>query len=203
MRRTLCFAAVLAFLTFAQGVRAETYEIDAAHSSATFSIRHIFSQVKGRFAQVSGSVVYDPTAPEKASVTARIVAASINTDNEKRDAHLKNADFFEVDKYPDITFQSKGVKKEGEKLLVTGALNMHGVEKEVTLDVEVLGVGPGPRGNTLAGFEATTTINRKDFGVNWNRALDQGGFILGDEVKVTLSIAAVHRKAEPKKEEGK
>jgi len=203
MKKSLLLAVALTLTTAVQGVRAETYEIDGSHSSATFSIRHIFSQVKGRFAQVSGSVTYDPQEPEKASVTAKIAAASINTDNEKRDAHLKSADFFEVEKYPDITFQSKGVKKEGEKLLVTGALNLHGVEKEITLDVEFLGAGPGMRGATVAGFEATTTINRKDFGINWNRALDQGGFVLGDEVKVTLSIEAVHRKAEPKPEETK
>lgn len=199
MKRPLFLAAALAFVTIVQGVRAETYEVDGVHSSATFSIRHIFSQVKGRFTQVSGSITYDPKEPEKSSVTAKIAAASINTDSERRDTHLKSADFFEVENYPDITFQSKGVKKEGEKLLITGALNMHGVEKEVTLDVEVLGIGPGPRGRTVSGFEATTTINRKDFGINWNRALDQGGFMLGDEVKVTLSIEAFV----PKKEEGK
>jgi polyisoprenoid-binding protein YceI len=199
MKKSLFLAVALTFLTSVQGVRAETYEIDPGHSSATFSIRHIFSQVKGRFTQMSGSITYDPKEPEKSSVTARIVAASINTDHERRDTHLKSADFFEVEKYPDITFQSQGVKKEGEKLLMTGVLNMRGVEKEVTLDVEVLGVGPGTRGRTAAGFEATVTLNRKDFGINWNRALDQGGFVLGDEVKVTLSIEAYAQK----KEEGK
>jgi polyisoprenoid-binding protein YceI len=190
MRRSLFLAVALTLTTALQAVRAETYDIDASHSSTTFSIRHIFSQVRGRFTQMSGSVTYDPKEPEKASVTAKIVAASINTDNERRDAHLKNADFFDVEKYPDITFQSKSVQKEGERLKVTGTLNMHGVEKEVTLDVEVLGVGPGPRGRTIAGFEATTTVNRKDFGINWNRALDQGAVMLGDDVKVTLSIEA-------------
>ena len=193
MKRSLFLAVALTFVIAVQGVQAETYEVDGAHSSATFSIRHIFSQVKGRFTQVSGSITYDPEEPEKSSVTARIVAASINTDNEKRDTHLKSADFFEVEKYPDITFQSKGVKKEGEKLLVTGTLNMHGVEKEVTLDVEVLGVGPGPRGRTVAGFEATVTINRKDIGINWNKPLGVGKLMLGDDVKVTLSIEAGSR----------
>ncbi len=193
MKRALFLAVALTFVTAAQGVQAETYEVDGAHSSATFGIRHIFSQVKGRFTQVSGSIIYDPEEPEKSSVTARIVAASINTDNEKRDTHLKSADFFEVEKYPDITFQSKGVQKEGEKLLVTGTLNMHGVEKEVMLDVEVLGVGPGPRGRTVAGFEATVTLNRKDFGINWNRPLGVGKLMLGDDVKVTLSIEAGSR----------
>ncbi|MSS73062.1 MAG: polyisoprenoid-binding protein [Candidatus Latescibacteria bacterium] len=190
MKKSLFLAVILTLTTAVQAARAETYEIDVAHSSATFSIRHIFSQVKGRFTQMSGSITYDPKEPEKASVVAKIASASINTDNEKRDAHLKNADFFDVEKYPDITFQSKGAKKEGDRLKVTGTLNMHGVEKEVTLDVEVLGVGPGPRGRAVAGFEATTTINRKDFGINWNRALDQGGVMLGEDVKVTLSIEA-------------
>lgn len=202
MKRSF-LAAVTLTLFAAPGIWAETYEIDANHSSASFSIRHIFSQVKGRFVQLSGSITYEPKEPEKASVTAKIAAVSINTDNEKRDAHLKSGDFFEVEKYPEITFQSKSVKKEGERLLVAGLLNLHGVEKDVVLDVEALGVGPGMRGATLAGFEATTTINRKDFGVNWNRALDQGGFVLGDEVKITLSIEAIHRKAEPKPEESK
>lgn len=192
MKRPLLAAVVLTALA-AQGVWAETYEIDASHSSATFSIRHIVSQVKGRFTQVSGSVVYDPKEPEKATVTARIPAASINTDNERRDTHLKSADFFDVATHADITFQSRSVKKDGDKLEVTGVLTMRGVEKEVTLSVETLGVAEA-MGGVRAGFEATTTINRKDFGISWNRALDQGGFVLGDEVKVTLSIEAAHKK---------
>lgn len=192
MKRSLFLAVVLTLTAF-RGVRAETYEIDPAHSSATFSIRHIVSQVKGRFAQVSGEIVYNPAAPESSSVTAKIAAASISTDNERRDTHLKSADFFEVAKYPDITFQSKGIKKDGEKWFITGTLNMHGVEKEVALAVEPLGVAQW-MGGTRAGFEATTTLNRKDFGINWNKALDQGGVMLGDEVKVTLSIEAAHKK---------
>ena len=195
MKKALFVAAALAFLTSVQGVRAETYQIDPNHSSATFSIRHIVSQVKGRFTQMSGAIVYDEKEPEKSSVTAKIAAASINTDNEKRDTHLKSADFFEVEKYPDITFQSKSVKKEGDRLKVTGMLNMHGVEKEVMLDVEPLGVAEA-MGGTRAGFEVTTTLNRKDFGINWNKPLGVGALMLGDDVKVTLSIEA-------KKEAGK
>jgi len=202
MKRSLFLAVALTFVIAAQGIQAETYEIDGAHSSATFSIRHIVSQVKGRFTQVSGTIVYDEREPEKSSVTAKIAAASINTDNERRDTHLKSADFFEVEKYPDITFRSTGVNKEGDRLKVTGMLTMHGVEKEVTLDVEAMGVTEA-MGGTRAGFEATTTLNRKDFGINWNKPLGVGKLMLGDDVKVTISIEAVHRKVEPKPEETK
>jgi polyisoprenoid-binding protein YceI len=193
---------ILSALLFVNsGFAADTFEIDPAHSGVTFSVRHLVSRVPGKFREVSGTIVYDDKDVSGSSVSTRIIANSIDTGVEQRDNHLRNADFFDVQTYPEITFESNKVKKDpaakdGNRLLVTGTLTLHGVAKEVTLPVEVLGIGQDPWGGTRAGFEASLTLNRKDFGINWNAALDQGGFILGDEVTVNLSIEAVKKKTD-------
>ena len=181
-------------LLLASGVAsAATWEIDTVHSSVQFSVRHLMiSSVRGEFTKFSGSAVGDPTKPAEAVITATIDAASINTRNEKRDAHLRNADFFDVEKFPTITFKSKTIAAAGAgKAKVTGDLTMHGVTKEVVLDVE----GPtptikDPMGNTTAGARATTKINRKDFGISYHTALDGGGIAVGEEVEITIDIEA-------------
>jgi polyisoprenoid-binding protein YceI len=168
------------------------WNIDQGHSTAGFTVTHLMvSTVPGSFGKVSGKVTYDPKDLSSLAVDATIDASTINTNNEKRDAHLKSADFFEVAKYPTITFKSKRVVPGTTgKFKLVGDLTMHGVTKEVTLDVE------GPTGpvnagrNFVIGATATTTINRSEFGLNWNRAIEAGGVTVSDAVKITLGIEA-------------
>lgn len=168
-----------------------TWTIDPNHSSAGFTIRHLFSKVNGSFAKLLGTVAYDPQKPESSSVTAEIDASSVTTNNETRDKDLRSDNFFDVAKYPTITFASTKVTRAGEnKLKVEGNLTMHGITKPVTLDVDFLGSGKGMMGEDRAGFEGATTLNRKDFDIVWNRNLDQGGTLLGDDVAIHLSIEA-------------
>ena len=172
---------------------AATYDIDPAHSSVSFSIRHLVGRVPGSFSGFSGTIEYDPSKPEASVVNAVIQAASITTENETRDAHLRSADFFDVEKFPQITFASTAVRKTDAGLEVEGKLAMHGVEKTVTLPVEILGTATDPWGKTRTGFSAELTLDRTQFGIIWNKALDQGGALLGNDVKVTLLMEAVAR----------
>ena len=171
-----------------------TYQIDPAHTSAQFSVRHMMiTNVRGGFSKVEGTVVYDPDNPSESTVEASIDARSIKTMDEQRDAHLKSADFLDVDKYPAITFKSKKVERTGEdEWKVTGNLTIHGATKEVVLKVE----GPtaevkDPFGNTRIGASATTKIKRSDFGLTWNAVLETGGIALGDELKIELEVSAI------------
>lgn len=168
-----------------------TWAIDPNHSSVEFSVRHLFSKVPGKFTTFSGAIVYDPANPAASSVKAAIDASTISTANEKRDGHLKSEDFFDVAKYPTLTFESTKVEAAGEnKLKVDGNLTMHGVTKPVTLDVTFLGSGPGPGDRQVSGFEAVAKVNRKDFNIIWNRNLDHGGTLLGEEVEIHLNVEA-------------
>jgi polyisoprenoid-binding protein YceI len=172
-----------------------TYHIDSAHSAAHFSVRHLMiSNVRGEFTKVSGTVTYDGQNPENSTVEARIDAASINTREPQRDAHLKSADFFDVAKYPEITFHSKSAAIEDDILLVKGDLTIHGVTREVTLRVE----GPTPEtkdpwGNLRIGAEATTKIDRRDFGLVYNAVMEAGGLMLGDDIKISIDVEAVRQ----------
>lgn len=178
---------------------AATWQIDPAHTSAQFAVRHMMvSTVRGEFSNIKGTVEYDPAAPAKASVDVTIDATTVNSREPKRDADLKSPNFFEIEKYPAITFKSKRVEAAGPgKLKVTGDLTIHGVTREAVLDVE----GPSPelnmRGMARTGAMATTKINRKDFGMNWNRALDSGGVVVGDEVSITIDVEMTRRMAPP------
>jgi polyisoprenoid-binding protein YceI len=169
----------------------QTYDIDPSHSSATFKVRHLMvSNVRGELGQITGRVVIDESDLSRSHVEATIDATAINTRDEKRDAHLRSPDFFDVQKYPTITFRSTRVLpgKSGH-LQVTGALTIRGITREVTLDVEPLSPEVrDPWGNDKRGVTATTRINRKDFEVSWNAALDGGGLVVGDEVSVTLEV---------------
>lgn len=192
-QKTLTGIALLLAFSFASVAQAAptTWTIDPVHSKVSFSIRHFFSKVPGSFTKFSATIVYDPDKPEASSVKAEIDATSINTENEKRDAHLKSEDFFFVEKYPTLTFVStKVLAAEKGKLTVQGDLTMRGVTKPVTLDVTFLGAGPTFQGMQNAGFEATTKVNRKDFNILWNRTLDQGGTLLGDDVDIKIGIEA-------------
>jgi polyisoprenoid-binding protein YceI len=170
-------------------VQAETYQIDVTHSSVDFSIRHLVGRSKGQFREFSGTIVYDEKAVEKSSVEAVIKVKHIDTKNEKRDGHLRSPDFFDAERYPEITFKSTKVEKgEGGKLLVDGDLTMHGVTRPVQLPVELLGTGTNPWTNLpLTGFSSAITLRRSDFGINsW---VDQAG-VLGNEVEVGILIEA-------------
>jgi polyisoprenoid-binding protein YceI len=190
-------ALTLAVATAASAAPA-TWTIDQNHSQVGFSVRHFFSKVPGTFSKFSGSVVYDPQKPENSSVKADIDPSSIDTKNEKRDNHLRSEDFFDVAKFPTLTFVSTKVTSAGkDKLKVDGNLTMHGVTKPVTLDVTFLGAGPSREGEQRSGFEAKTTVNRKDFGILWNKTLDQGGTMLGDDVDIQLNVEGVIRPDQP------
>jgi polyisoprenoid-binding protein YceI len=177
---------------------AATYQIDSSHSSAGFTVRHMMvSNVSGAFAKLSGTVEYDPSNVGQSRIEAVIDATTVNTRNEKRDEHLRSADFFDTANNPTITFRSKRVEKAGDgQLRLVGDLTIRGVTKEVVLDVE----GPTPeilaQGAYRMGASATTRINRKDFGVNWNRALDSGGLVVSDEVRINIEVELV-RKPQP------
>ncbi len=186
---------VAALIAAAPVLAAETYNVDAIHSEANFKVRHMMSSVTGSFNDFKATVSLDRENPAASSVDFTINTASIDTDNENRDKHLKSADFFEVDKYPTIAFKSTKIAPAGkDSYKVTGNLTIRDVTKVVTLPVTFLGFGKDPWGNERAGFEIETTLNRKDYGLNWNKALDQGGFLLADDVKVTISLEAVKQK---------
>lgn len=168
-----------------------TWKLDPAHSSAEFKIKHMMiSNVKGSFNGLSGTLVEDKNDPNRSRVEAAIDISSLNTGDAQRDAHLKSADFFEADKYPQMTFKSTSVEKKGEgEYSVTGDLTLHGVTKPVKFAVEGPSApGKDPWGNTRIGLSATTKINRKDFGLSWNAALETGGILVGEDVQITLDV---------------
>lgn len=191
--RNVLLAVAVALPLVAQDAP-EAWGIDKGHSTATFKVRHFTANVLGQFRDFDGSISIDRAAPEKSSVEFTIQAASIDTGSENRDKHLRSADFFDVEKFPTITFKSTAVAaKSKDQFEVTGDLTMRGVTKRVVLPVSFLGFMKHPRGEK-AGFEIETTLNRKDYGVLWNRALDEGGFVLGDDVKVSINLE-VNKKA--------
>jgi polyisoprenoid-binding protein YceI len=177
----------------------EKFVIDPVHSLAGFKIRHFFSNVTGRFAQMSGTIMFDQKDLAASSVEVTIPTASITTQNDRRDNHLRSADFFAADSFPNVTFKSTKVTPGADnKFQIEGDLTMRGVTRKVVLDATLLGVGSVGMMGTRAGFEATTKVNRKEYGISWNRTLDQGGTMLGDDVDISLAIEAA--KEEPKKD---
>jgi polyisoprenoid-binding protein YceI len=170
----------------------QTFQIDKAHSEATFQVRHLITKVRGRFSEFAGAIDFNEAEPAKSSVSFTIQAASIDTNQPDRDTHLRSEDFFATERFPTITFVSRAVAPRGEgAFIVTGDLTMRGVTKTIDLPVSFLGRATDPWGNQKLAFEAETTLNRKEFGLNWNAALETGGFLVGDEVRVGLSVQAV------------
>ncbi len=176
---------------------ADKYETDLAHSSVTFSVKHlVISNTKGEFRDFTGTIMLDESDIAKSSVNVTIKAASINTHDDKRDAHLRSADFFDAEKHPEITFKSKKIEKSGNDYKLTADLTLRGVTKEVSFPFTLVGPITDPRGNKRIAAQATFTVNRQDFGVSWNKTLDTGGVLAGDEVTLTIEVEAVHSKAE-------
>ncbi|HZY63995.1 MAG TPA: YceI family protein [Edaphobacter sp.] len=171
----------------------QIYTIDSAHSAVHFSVRHMMlSNVRGEFTKLSGTINFDPVDPAGSTIEASIDVSSISTRDAQRDTHLKSADFLDAEKFPVITFRSRQIKLHNDGAEITGDLTIHGITREVVLDVE----GPSdeikdPWGKHRVGATATTKLNRKDFGLTWNAALETGGVMVGDEVKVTIDIEAV------------
>jgi polyisoprenoid-binding protein YceI len=170
--------------------------IDTAHSGIHFAVRHMmFAKVRGAFTKWQGTLVYDPEDPAAGKVDVRIDAASIDTKEPKRDAHLRSPDFLSAERFPEIHFVSGRVDKHGDHYRVEGGLTLRGVTRPVTLEAEYLGTGKDPWGNERVAFEAKTRINRKDFGLTWNQALETGGILVGDEVEISLEIQAMKAQA--------
>jgi polyisoprenoid-binding protein YceI len=188
------FFALAAIVAIAAAARADTWNIDPAHTNVEFSVRHMMiSNVKGQFEKLSGTVTSNGTDPNSVHMDVVIQADSINTRIDKRDAHLKSPAFLDVEKFPTITFKSTKIEPAGDgKWKLTGDLTLHGVTKPVVLDV----VGPTPPiqdpfGKTRAGASATTKINRKDFGIIWNQPMEAGGVLVGDDVAISIEVEAV------------
>jgi len=172
-----------------------TWSIDPAHSHVEFAVKHLMiSTVKGRFGAVRGTIRTDEADAAKGQVEVEIDADSIDTKEAQRDAHLKSADFFDVEKFPKLTFKSRrvtDVKGDGFKLI--GDLTIHGVTREVTIDVASHGTGKDPWGGERSAFSGHTTIKRSDYGLTWNQALEAGGFLVGDDIKISLDVELVKK----------
>jgi polyisoprenoid-binding protein YceI len=185
-----------AVIAASQSTKPTQWQIDPAHSAAHFSVRHLMiSNVRGEFTNINGSALIDPADLSKSSVEVTIQAASLSTREPQRDEHLRSADFFDVAKYPALTFRSKRIESLGaEYFKLVGDLTIHGVTKEVTLDIE----GPTPAikdpwGNVRVGVTGSTKINRKDFGLVWNALTETGGLVVGDEVKITIEAELIQK----------
>ncbi len=171
---------------------AAQYKIDPDHTTVQFEIKHLLTNVRGRFNHFSGSFTYEAGKPETWNANVNIQAESIDTNVSARDKHLRSEDFVDVEKFPILKFESTGVSDAGESSFkLQGNLTIHGVTKPVTFDAEILGTAKDPWGNTFASFTATAKINRKDFGLTWNQAVETGGFLVGDEVTIMLEVAGL------------
>ncbi len=196
MRKSLTILALTILLGAGTAAAQSTYSIDTAHSNVGFKVRHLVAKVSGSFNEFDGSITADFQNLDASSVEFVIKTASIDTGNEKRDGHLRSADFFDAEQYPEISFKSSKItKKDKDTYVVAGILTMRGVNQPVVLTVDYLGEMQA-MGGTRAGYEISTTINRQDFEVSWNRALDQGGVVLGDDVEITINLEVVKQDAD-------
>ncbi len=180
-------------VTRAPRTAATTWQLDPAHTQVEFEVKHMmFAKVRGRFTELTGSLVVGPAGKEaqsRASVVLR--AASIDTAQAQRDAHLRSADFFDVERFPELTFESRTVRRDGSRLIMAGDLTIRDVTREVVLEVTESGEGIDPWGKERIGFAATTSIDRRDFGLTWNQALETGGILVGNEVRISIEVEAV------------
>jgi polyisoprenoid-binding protein YceI len=193
MRRFLLGALILAAAPLFAAT--DTYVIDKSHSAAEFRIKHMMVNVSGKFLDFDGSINVDRGNATASSVGFTIQSGSVYTNAPQRDKHLRSADFFDVDKFPTITFKSTNIvpAKTKDTYNVAGDLTMHGVTRRIMFPVTVLGFMKDPQGQDRAGFELKTTLNRKDYGITWNKALDPGGYLLSDDVEIEINIEAVKK----------
>ena len=190
MNRKALLALLSALLIAHSAFAADTFVFDKAHSAVGFQVRHLFSKVPGKFDDFSGQIQLDEANPEQSSVEVTIKTASVDTGVKMRDDDLKSPNFFDVKKFPEITFKSTAVKRTGENTAdVTGNLSMHGVTKEIVLKVELLGKGAGMQGAITSGWDAVTVLKRSDFGLSWNKVIE-GTQVVGDDVQIELQIEA-------------
>lgn len=194
-KRIFALTAVLSLVLFSLALGADKYVLDTAHSSATFSVKHmVISKTKGSFGDWEATFMIDEEDLTQSSVELTIKTASIDTDNEKRNGHLKSAEFFDVETYPEITFKSTKIEKTDDGFLITGNLTIKDVTKEVSFPLELNGFIDDPMGNRRFGAEAGLTINRQDFNLKWNKKLDTGGLIVGNDVEIALQIEGIKAK---------
>jgi Uncharacterized conserved protein len=192
----LCFGAGVLLGAASGHAEMARYDVDLEHSIVEFKVSHmVISKTTGHFKDYSGFIEMDPEAGTVKAIDATIKTASVTTNHEKRDTHLRTPDFFDVEKYPTMTFKMKNYKKNGDGYTAVGDLTLRGVTKEITLAGNLNGVTKDPWGNTRAGFTAEGTVNRKDFGMVWNKALDSGGLVVGDEVSIKLEIECIKAKS--------
>lgn len=190
--RSLFISSLILFFFVVNAQAGKRFTIDRVHSYLGFSVKHmVVSTVKGHFTDFNGTIDYDESDITKSSVQVSIKTASINTNNERRDNHLRSDDFFNAEKFPEITFVSKKIVKTDNGYVAVGDLTIRDVTKEVEIPFEIAGIIKDPRGNERLGVDAYLTINRRDFGVNWSRTLDNGGLVVSDEVKLELHVEAV------------
>jgi polyisoprenoid-binding protein YceI len=170
------------------------WNLDKAHTNVSFQIRHFVSKVRGSFKDFSGTIVADPDAWQNAQIDVQIVTSSITTSNDQRDGHLRSGDFFAADSFPTITFKSTKVERKGDDAKIYGNLTIRGITKPVVLEGTFNGIQKSAQGDRF-GFDASTTVNRLDYGVKWNRAAEGGGVMLGDEVKIEINVEAIRAKS--------
>ena len=196
MKRTASVLLAMVMSAATGAMAADTYVIDTAHSTVGFAVKHMMvANVRGSFTDVKGTVTADPTDLGKSGVQVEIAATSISTSNNDRDTHLRSADFFDVAKYPTITFKSTRVERKGDGYLATGVLTMKGVSKEMALPFTVTGPVVDPWGNTRYGLEFDRVkLNRQDFGLTWSKAIETGGLVVGNEVTVDLAVELIKQK---------
>ena len=183
------FSIVVVGFLFTGSQAADKYVVDKSHTNIGFTVKHmLIATVPGKFNDYSIDFMFDAKDLNKSSVKATIKTASINTDDEKRDEHLRSPDFFDAEKYPEITFQSSSIMKKGDDYIAKGTLTMRGVSKEIELPFKVLGPVQDPWGNTKLGVEASLTVDRQEYGISWSKALDAGGLVVSDDVNIKLDV---------------
>ena len=187
---SVLFSLLLASATFA----ADKYELDPVHTRIGFTARHLMiNNVSGRFTDFTGNILYDEQDVTKSSVAVKIQTASVSTENKMRDDDLRSANFFDIAKYPEITFQSSRIEKQGDGYTCVGTLAMHGVSKEITIPFTILGKVKDPWGNTRVGLEAELKVDRRDWGLTYSKTLDSGGLVVGNDIKIDLNVEAVKK----------
>jgi len=192
--RTLVVSALFSLLLASATFATDKYELDPVHTRIGFTARHLMiNNVSGRFTDFTGSILYDEQDVTKSSVAVKIQTASVSTENKMRDDDLRSTNFFDVAKYPEITFQSSRVEKQGDGYVCVGTLTMHGASKEVTIPFTILGKIKDPWGNQRVGLEAELKVDRRDWGLTYSKTLDSGGLIVSNDIKIDLNVEAVKK----------